>query len=116
MQLSKKGQALVEFVIILPIFVFMIFGVIDSGKILYMKNNLESQMDDIITAYKEGETKNEIIEKLKLKKENIILSITEEQKYLNFQIEKETDLITPGLNSLLGNPYKVSANRVIYDE
>lgn len=50
---NKRGQALVEFAILLPIFVFILFACIDFGKIFYIKNNLESRMDDIITAYQE---------------------------------------------------------------
>ena len=34
---NKKGQALVEFVIILPIFVFMVLTVIDIGKIIFFR-------------------------------------------------------------------------------
>ena len=49
---NKKGQALIEFVIILPIFVFMILAVIDLGKILYFGNILESKMDNVITMNK----------------------------------------------------------------
>ena len=33
--MSKKGQALVEFVIILPIFIFMLLAIIDSFSILF---------------------------------------------------------------------------------
>ena len=34
---SKKGQALVEFIIIAPIFIMMIMSVIDLGNVIYKK-------------------------------------------------------------------------------
>ena len=34
---SKKGQALVEFIIILPILIFILLAVVDYGMISYTK-------------------------------------------------------------------------------
>ena len=42
--MNKRGQALVEFVIILPIFVFMILAIIDIGKIVFFRNELENEI------------------------------------------------------------------------
>lgn len=113
---NKKGQALVEFAIILPIFVFMLFASIDLGKIFYIKNNLESRLEDVVTAYQNEKQIEKIKEELKLSKEKINLSIQNEGDYSEFYLKKETDLITPGLNILLGNPYLIEAKRVIYNE
>ncbi len=113
---NSYGQALVEFVIILPIFIFMIFAVIDLGKILYIENNLESKMDDVITIYENNKNQESIKEKLKLDKEKIDLEITTEQEYLNILLEKKIEIITPGLNLILGSPYKAQVKRVIYNE
>lgn len=113
---DKKGQALIEFVILLPIFIFMIFGVIDLGKILYTKNNLESKMEEVITSYENVKNELEVEKKLNLEKEHIIFSITKEKEYTEFKLEKQMDIITPGLNSILGNPYQITTKRVIYSE
>ena len=40
--MNKKGQALVEFIIILPVFIFMILAIIDIGKMLYDKSAMQS--------------------------------------------------------------------------
>jgi Flp pilus assembly protein TadG len=37
---SEKGQAAVEFALILPILLMLIFGIVDFGRILYTKNAL----------------------------------------------------------------------------
>ncbi len=113
---NKHGQALVEFVIILPIFIFMIFVVIDVGKIFYIKNNLESRLEDVITLYETVSNKYKIMQDLKLEKEKIKLDIKTQENYLEFNLEKEVEIITPGLNIILNNPYKAIAKRVIYHE
>lgn len=113
---KKCGQALIEFVIILPIFIFMIFSVIDFGKILYFENNLESKMDDIITIYEKEKDISKIEELLNLDKAKEKLSLKEENEYLKFSLEKDVIIITPGLNIFLKNPYKINIERVIYHE
>lgn len=108
---NNQGQALVEFVIILPIFIFMILAVIDLGKILYLKNKLESQMENIITSYKS----NKDIAK-QLEEEAIFLHVTSDKENLIFEISKTTEIVTPGLNLIFSSPYKVTSKRVVYNE
>ena len=54
-KLNKKGQALIEFVIILPIFLLLVMGVLDFGNILYQKYKLENSVDYITDLYKNKE-------------------------------------------------------------
>lgn len=37
---QRRGQSLVEFALILPIFLFMVFGVLDMGRFVYMNSTL----------------------------------------------------------------------------
>ena len=113
---KHNGQALVEFVILLPIFIFMLFSIIDFGKILYVKNNLESKMDDAITLYQNGHSEEEITEKMNLTKEKVTLIIEKEDQKRIFSLNKEVPILTPGLNLILKNPYEATAKRVIYNE
>lgn len=115
-QKNCHGQALVEFVILLPIFIFMLFAIIDFGKILLTQNNLESKMDDVITLYENSKNTEEIVEKLNLTNDKISLEKQNENEYVNFTLKKEVEIITPGLNLVFGSPYQASAKRVIYDE
>ena len=48
-KIKNKGQALVEFVIILPIIMIIIFVIIDFSNVFYQKNNLESIMNSVVT-------------------------------------------------------------------
>ena len=43
---NKKGQALIEFVIILPVMLLLVFCLIDFGMVIYEKNNLENIVSD----------------------------------------------------------------------
>ena len=49
MACNNKGQALVEFVLILPIFIFLVFLSVDIGRIIYAKNHLESELNETVT-------------------------------------------------------------------
>ena len=114
--MNKKGQALVEFVIILPIFIFMILATIDIGKILYYSNRLENKMDDIITMYKSDNEFIEIEKNLQNDIKQTDLSVKEKEKYVEFKIVKEVEIITPGLNLIFDNPYEIVSKRVVYND
>ena len=43
--LNKKGQALIEFIIILPIFLILVMGIFDFGNIMYQRYKLENSFD-----------------------------------------------------------------------
>lgn len=113
--MKKKGQALVEFVIILPIFILLVLGVIDIGKILYSKINLEEQMSDVVSFYKKGKSIDEIKDKLDFSKA-YQLTITEDNEYVNVELKKEISIITPGLQFVFDNPYLVVTKRSILNE
>lgn len=115
---KSKGQALIEFVIILPIFVFMILAVIDIGKILYFGNNLESKMDEVITFYEENKTYDEISNLIQLDDAKIEFQATNENNsYVEFRLTKKIAILTPGLNFILDNPYEVVAKRkILYEQ
>lgn len=112
-RLNHYGQALIEFVLLLPIFVFMLFALIDLGKLFYLKNSMESKMEDVITIYSTEKNIAYVQEKLNLTKEKMDLKIQNEENYLHFFLEKEIDFITPGFHLIFKNPYKIETKRVI---
>ena len=113
---SKKGQALVEFVIILPVLILLFFGAVDFGRIIIRKNELENLSSDIVSMYKEGKATSEMEELLKENNKDNTLKITSSDKYTEFDINSSIKIITPGLNKILGNDYIVKVKRVIYNE
>ena len=112
--LNKHGQALIEFLLVLPVLLLIIFAFIDFGRIILCKNHLESVMSDVVTIYsKEGEEKiNSYLENDEYK---IHYSI-KKNNYIDISLETKLDLITPGLKSILSNPYKVLVERRIINE
>lgn len=115
--MNKKGQALVEFIIILPVFLMLVLAFIDFGKIIYTQNILENKTEDIITMYKNGSSYDNM--NLFIKKEiaNSYIEIANENnEYIIIYLKKEVKINTPGLSLILDNPYNVSVKRVIYYE
>ena len=109
--MNKRGQALVEFIIILPIFLILVLGVVDIGKILYNQTMLEGVMNDVISMYEDGIATEQILEDLDLK--DAKLTIEEMDDILEFHLVKEIDIVTPGLNLIFDNPYELLVSRSI---
>lgn len=115
--MDKKGQALVEFVIILPILILFFFGSVDFGRIVIRKNELESLTTEVVKMYEDEKTYEEIENFLKINNDNNTIKITNKNnEYIEFDLESGVELITPGLNKLISSPYIVSVKRVIYYE
>lgn len=114
--MTKKGQALVEFIIILPVLIMLFFGSVDFGRIIIRKNELENLTSDVVKMYKENKSNNEINEFLRINNESNSFTITSNNNYVVIELQSEIDLITPGLNKILDSPYTVKVKRVIYHE
>ena len=89
--MNRKGQALVEFILVFPLLLLVLFAIIDFGLIINKKNELENKSVDIVTLLKNGKSIEEI---------KIIIS-------------EDVNVMTPGLNLVLGNPYRVEVERNI---
>lgn len=111
---NKKGQALVEFVLIIPILIMVLFVVIDFGKIYYTKITLSGKLSDVEKLYKSGKNINDIKKLLNDKTTEIDVSILEENDYISYNIEQKINIITPGLNVIIGNPFSVKESLIIY--
>ena len=108
--MKKRGQALVEFIIILPIFLIIFLAVLDISKISLSKISLENRLSEIIESYEDGQNLDTI--KKKLQKENITLQINQDE-YLTFSLTKNITIVTPGLNLIFKNPYQLSTYRSV---
>ncbi len=114
---SNKGQALVEFAIILPITLILIFTIIDFGRIITLKNDLQSVTSDVVTFYQNGkeeaEIKNIINEN---RKDKLDIIITVKGEYATVSVSKKIKPITPGLSYISDSIFNVSVSRVIRNE
>lgn len=106
---NNRGQALIEFVLILPVFLLILFAIIDFGIIFNTKSNLENDSIDIVNSFKNGNS----IEEIDNMYEDSSVSITNEGEYYKIKITTSINLITPGLNRILGDPYLISVERVV---
>ena len=108
---NNKGQALIEFIIILPIFLILIISLIDLGNIFMRKSSLENNLDTIVTMYKEDKT-DEI--KDYALKNNLDVAISNDDKFKKFTIKKSIKLTSPMLIVALGKDYKIATEKDIY--
>lgn len=107
--LNNKGQALIEFVLILPVFLMILFVIIDFGLIFNAKYNLENTSNDVINLFKN----NNDINNLRNTFNNYDIKIEEVSDYYKLTITDKINLITPGLNLILSNPYEIKVERVV---
>lgn len=110
--LNKNGQALIEFVIILPMFLLLVMGIFDFGNIIYQKYKLENSIDYISELY-ENE-KNEDLT-VYLENNDIEMNTKLGDDYATIEISKTVNVITPGLDLVLGDNHKIRTSKVIYE-
>lgn len=93
-RINKKGQALIEFIIILPVFVMIMVSVFDYVRIYNEKSMLESVIEEVI---------------IDDDYENNDVDITKNEN--DYKVSKEITIYSPLLTPFLGNTYKVSVER-----
>ena len=110
--MNRKGQALVEFVLILPVFILMLFAVVDFGFIVSKKNELENISVDVISMIRSGKSIDEINKFYP----NLSINKVDRDDNIDIKLSENVDIMTPGLNLILGDPYKVEIERIIPSE
>ena len=113
--MNKKGQALVEFIIILPIIIFILFMIIDYGIISYNKQKLENIVTDIVKMKSNNETIDEIKSFVNDNDKEITVTLEVKDKYTDLRLVKKYNYITPGLNKIFNNS-DITIERKIYNE
>lgn len=108
---NSKGQALVEFVIILPIFLLIIMCVIDFGNIISKKYSLENDIDVISDMYKNG--KYDEINSF-VNDRDIKINYSNKNDLFNINISKKVNIISPILNIVFGSTYDINVEKSIY--
>lgn len=104
--MNKKGQALVEFVLVLPILIFLLLGVVDISRLMIMKNHLESVLGSV-----DVDTTN-ILDK----EYDIELIRKDQGSSVVVELKSCLEVSTPGLNKIIGDPACVSTSKVFEKE
>ncbi len=110
---NNKGQALVEFIIILPILLLIIISIVDFGNIISKKYSLENDIDTISNLYIE-EKYDEINEYASDK--NISINYKKDNDLLIITLNKDVNVTSPLISIITGKTYKVSTEKSIYSE
>lgn len=107
---NSKGQALVEFILILPVFLMILFLVIDFGRFWYLKNNLENVSTDVVLMLKNGDTLDDVSNRYK---DIFVSKSTYEDDYYKIVISQDMEVFTPFLSNLVDSIFKLETERII---
>jgi len=105
--MNKKGQALVEFVLILPVFILLVFAFIDVGKIILCKNSLESTINDIALLVKNNADSEDIKRYINEESNYNVKYEIINSDYTKIILSAKIDLITPGFNKIFDENIKI---------
>lgn len=110
--MNKKGQALVEFVLVFPIFLMIIMTIIELGSVNYEKYKLENNLEIIVDMYNHSD---ENVYNY-ASKNDLNLDIDVKDQKTTISLNKNIKIVTPVLKKIYKNNYKLTTERVIYDE
>lgn len=110
---KKNGQALVEFVILMPLLLWLILGFVDFGTILYQRYHLESDLDLVSELYRNQKTE-EILSYGRKNNLNISYLTETNSSMITIQLSKKIKLVTPGAQLIFQNPFPIEVSKVVY--
>ena len=110
---GNKGQALVEFILILPFFMLIVITMFDLGNVLLKKYSLENDLDTISKMYKNNDT---ITLSSYIDENDIKVTYDRENNYITINVYKDVDVISPILIPIMGNPYEIKVSGVYYEQ
>ncbi len=110
--MNDKGQALIEFIIILPILLFIILSMFDIGNVLHQKYKLENDLDVVVNLFEQNKQieLNDYVNKNK-----IAFKFNDKDDHVTIEVSKKINISTPGLNYVFKEPYYIYAKRYIYE-
>lgn len=115
--MNNKGQALIEFVLLLPIIILLFFSFIDLGRIILENNKLEGVTNLIIDEYQDNKDYDDIEKYIaSIGYKNISIDVSINDNLTTIILTKNIDLITPGINKIINDPYKITVERTINNE
>lgn len=98
--MNNRGQALVEFILLLPIMILIIFVTYDFGNIYYNKTELQNDLSLIKELYEKDEidTLNNYI-----KEKELTIDYKTNNNLTTIEVTKNVDTLTPFLENILNN-------------
>ena len=111
--MNKKGQALVEFILVLPILLLIIISMIDIGNIFLKKFDLNNDLETVATHYENGDMTNL---NNYLEEENINLSENSKDDMITLTLSQKVSISTPVIKQVLGNEYEIKTSKTIFKQ
>lgn len=111
--MKDRGQALIEFILILPVFLFLVLGMIDFGKIIYSKFTMQNDLNTIVELYQDN-LSDDYYNYANNKK--LSLNITTNNNLTTIKISKNINISTPILSKVLKSPYLIEESTTIYEK
>ena len=110
---NKKGQALVEFVLVLPVLIIILLCMVDFGNIISKKYSLENDLDTVVDLYnnQQSDQINDFVST-----QNDVVEYSEDNNYIEIKLKKNVKVNAPVLNKIMGHNYNVAASRKILKE
>lgn len=122
---KKKGQAIVEVALVLPIIAFLLCGITDFGRILFAANNINMVSQEAARyASLSNKTNDQVrtfaINKCSLSDKETKLGVDttysepgEYGVYVEVEVSYTVNYITPLMQSIIENPYIVRASSTV---
>lgn len=121
---SEKGQALLEFALVLPILIILLMGIIDFGRVSYVYMNLHLTTQETVRQGGLGKSDSDIIQfaldHFKAgNPDSLEIQITPVElyrssgDYITVTLSYPVQYITPFLSSVLPSPHMVSTNSTL---
>ena len=108
---NNKAQALVEFVLLLPVLLFILFIVFDFANIFYNKNHLEGVINDVANLV-ENNAHDATIKKA-INDESITYTTKKEDAFIKIRLTKKIELVTPFSSVIFDDPYTIVTERIV---
>lgn len=108
---NNKGQALIEFILILPVLLLILLYIVEFGRITLKKYELEKDLDLVVTLYQENK-----LEELNnyINKNNITITHTTNNNLTTIELKQSIKSNMPLINKILGN--NINTKRIIYEQ
>ena len=110
---NNKGQALVEFVILIPVLMLLILSIFDLGNVILKKYKLENELDTIINYYNNND--EQLMNSYASMNEINIKKERKNNDMINIKVSYDVKINTPLLNKIMGENYQIETSRIVYE-
>ena len=111
--MNNKGQALIEFILILQVLLLILMAMIDIGNIFLKKYELNEDLETVTELYKNNDTKEL---GLYLANEDIKLEDSKTNEMITITLQKQIEINAPLLKNVLGKNYIIETSKTFYEE